>query len=232
VFNVKVFRFFTQHQTHLQVMPREVQEALHGWSGNLYYADAPTEVKDEVWRQFALSLEPLVRAGKLGTLLFQFPKWFIVRRASFDHLREIRERLRDFSVAVEFRHESWFGERHRASTLAFEREMQFCNVIVDEPQNVPGSIPAVWETTQAELAMFRLHGRNAATWNMKGLQSASERFNYDYTEQELSAFVPQVRALARRVQRVHVIMNNNLEDQGVRNARTFIDLLARADADE
>ncbi|HKR37346.1 MAG TPA: DUF72 domain-containing protein [Steroidobacteraceae bacterium] len=80
--------------------------------------------------------------------------------------------------------------------------------------------------------MFRLHGRNAATWNMKGLQSASDRFNYDYTEQELSAFVPQVLALARRVQRVHVIMNNNLEDQGVRNARTFIDLLARAGADE
>jgi uncharacterized protein YecE (DUF72 family) len=228
VFNMKVFRFFTQHQTQLQVMPREVQEALRGRSGNLYYADAPAEVKDEVWRQFALSLDPLVRAGKLGTLLFQFPKWFIVRRASFDHLREIRERLRDYPIAVEFRHESWFGERHRAATLAFEREMGFCNVIVDEPQNVPGSIPAVWEETQPELAMFRLHGRNAATWNMKGLQSASDRFNYDYTEQELSAFVPQVLALARRVQRVHVIMNNNLEDQGVRNARTFIDLLAQA----
>jgi uncharacterized protein YecE (DUF72 family) len=76
--------------------------------------------------------------------------------------------------------------------------------------------------------MFRLHGRNAATWNLQGLKSASDRFNYDYTEQELSAFVPQVLALARCVQRVHVIMNNNLEDQGVRNARTFIDLLARA----
>ncbi|HKR37345.1 MAG TPA: DUF72 domain-containing protein [Steroidobacteraceae bacterium] len=63
-----------------------------------------------------------------------------MRRASFDHLREIRERLRDYPIAVEFRHESWFGERHRASTLAFEREMQFCNVIVDEPQDVPGSI--------------------------------------------------------------------------------------------
>lgn len=228
VFNIKVFRFFTHHQTQLQVMPREVQDALRDWQGgNLYYADAPAEVKDEVWRQFALSLDPLVRAGKLGTLLFQFPKWFIVRRASFDHLREIRERLPAYPIAVEFRHESWFGERHRASTLAFEREMQFCNVIVDEPQNVPGSIPAVWEATQPELAMFRLHGRNAATWNMKGLKSASDRFNYDYTEQELATFVPQVRALARRVQRVHVIMNNNLEDQGVRNARTFIDLLAR-----
>jgi uncharacterized protein YecE (DUF72 family) len=68
-----------------------------------------------------------------------------------------------------------------------------------------------------------------ATWNKKGLQSASDRFNYDYTEQELSGFVPQVLDLARRVQRVHVIMNNNLEDQGVRNARTFMDLLARAD---
>jgi hypothetical protein len=34
------------------------------------------------------------------------------------------------------------------------------------------------------------------------------------------------------VQRVHVIMNNNLEDPGVRNARTFVELLARAAVDE
>jgi uncharacterized protein YecE (DUF72 family) len=230
VFNIKVFRFFTHHQTQLKVLPPNVQAALGEWSGNLYYEDTPNEVKDELWRQFSLSLEPLVQAGKLGTLLFQFPKWFIVRRASLEHLREIRARLPQHPIAVEFRHESWFSEKYRERTLAFEREMGFSNVTVDEPQ-LPGSIPAVWEPTNPDLGLFRLHGRNAQTWNKKGLRSASERFNYDYTEQELAGFVPQVFALARQVRQVHVILNNNLEDQGVRNARTFIDLLGRAAAE-
>jgi len=30
-----------------------------------------------------------------------------------------------------------------------------------------------------------LHGRNAETWDKKGLKSASERFNYKYTRDEL-----------------------------------------------
>lgn len=226
VFNLKVFRFFTHHQTQLKVLPANVQAALGDWSGNLYYEDAPNEVKDELWRQFTLSLEPLVQAGKLGTLLFQFPKWFIVRRASLEHLREIRARLPQHPIAIEFRHESWFSEKYRDRTLACERELGFSNVTVDEPQ-LPGSIPSVWEPTNPDLGLFRLHGRNAATWNEKGLRSASDRFNYDYTEQELAGFVPQVFALARQVKQVHVILNNNLEDQGVRNARTFMDLLGR-----
>jgi uncharacterized protein YecE (DUF72 family) len=231
VFNIKVFRFFTHHQTQVKVLPANVRASLAmEQSENLYYQDAPREIKDELWRQFELSLEPLVKAGKLGALLFQFPKWFIVRRSSFEHLREIRERLADYMVAVEFRHESWFSERNRATTLQFERELRFCNVVVDEPQGLPGSIPSVWEVTHPDLAIFRLHGRNAATWNLKGLKSASERFNYDYSQQELASFVPSIKALAREAGQVHVIMNNNLEDQGVRNARTLIELLAAADS--
>lgn len=226
-FNIKVFRLFTAHQTQLKVLPPNVQAALGDWGGkNLYYDDAPAEIKDELWRQFALSLEPLRAAGKLGALLFQFPRWFIYRRASFDHLREIRERLRDYLLAVEFRHESWFdSERHRESTLAFEREVRFCNVIVDEPQGVPGSIPSVWEATHPELAMLRLHGRNAETWNKKGLTTAAERFDYYYAEEELAAFVPKLRGLAAYIPAMHVIFNNNMEDQGVRGAQMIQRLL-------
>jgi uncharacterized protein YecE (DUF72 family) len=227
LFNIKVFRLFTAHQTQVRVLPRNVQAALgEDADKNVYYENIPAEIKDEIWRQFALSLEPLRSAGKLGALLFQFPRWFIYRRASFDHLREIRERLANYLVAVEFRHESWFeSDKHRDSILAFEREMQFCNVIVDEPQGVPGSIPAIWEATHPELAILRLHGRNAATWNKKGLGSAAERFDYYYSEDELAGFVSKVRELAAYVPAMHVIFNNNMEDQGVRGAEMMRGLL-------
>jgi len=32
----------------------------------------------------------------------------------------------------------------------------------------------------------RLHGRNHATWNKKGLASSADRFNYDYNDSELA----------------------------------------------
>lgn len=226
VFNIKAFRLLTQHQTEPKVLPPNVKIALGPIeSKHIYYDDLPADIKDEIWRQFDLALAPLRAAGKLGAVLFQFPKWFIMRRASFDHLREVRERLPQDRIAIEFRHPSWFSDRHRGSTLAFERELAFCNVVVDEPQLHASSIPAVWEATNGELAIVRLHGRNAQMWNKKGLASSSERFDYDYTEAELNELTPSIRTLASQAATTHVIFNNNKEDQGVRSALMLRTLL-------
>jgi uncharacterized protein YecE (DUF72 family) len=233
VFDLKAFRLFTGHPTQLRVLPREVREALgNSVRKNLYYEKTPPEVKDELWRQFRTGLEPLVRAGKLRALLFQLPAWFVVGRDSFDHLREIRERLADYLIAIEFRSPSWFSERHRDKTLKFERDNRMINVIVDEPQGVPGSIPTVWEVTNSQLSIFRLHGRNAETWNKPGLTSAAERFNYEYSEQELLDFRPHVLQLARQTEAAHVIFNVNWQDQGVRGARAMRQLLPASGSPE
>ena len=55
----------------------------------------------------------------------------------------------------------------------------------------------------------------------KGLTASSERFDYEYQEAELREFVPPVLRLAREAERVHVVFNNNLKDQGIRGARTL-----------
>ena len=34
----------------------------------------------EVWRRFAAALRPLHEAGKLGSVLFQYPPWFTPRK--------------------------------------------------------------------------------------------------------------------------------------------------------
>lgn len=228
VFNIKVFRLFTQHQTDPKVLPPNVRVMLAGSDARqLYYKDLTAELQDELWRQFRLSLEPLRSAGKLGALLFQFPKWFLPNRGSRHYLEQIRQRLPDHTIALEFRHESWFEGRQRHSILAFERELGFCNVIVDEPQ-LPGSIPTVWEVTLPGLAMIRMHGRNADTWNLKGLKAASDRFNYDYRDEELRDFITPVRHLGEQAENVHMIFNNNMEDQGIRNARTMLRLLSES----
>ena len=68
-------------------------------------------------------------------------------------------------------------------------------------------------------------GATPGTWEKKGLTASSERFDYEYQEEELREFVAPVRALAREARQVHVIFNNNLRDQGIRGARAFNGLL-------
>ena len=75
----------------------------------------------------------------------------------------------------------WFTQKHAPRTLAFQRERNLAHVIVDEPQGVGNYIPTVWEVTTPKLAVVRLHGRNHATWDKKGLTSSSQRCNYDYS---------------------------------------------------
>ena len=77
----------------------------------------------------------------------------------------------------------------------------------------------------------RLHGRNAATWDKNGLTS-SERFDYEYQEQEVREFIQPVRRLAEQAQGVHVVFNNNLRDQGIRGARLFARRATVSDFDE
>ena len=223
VFDVKAFRIFTQHQTPAQVLPPDIRDALGALAEkkNVYYTDFPPELMAEMWRRFRLALEPLRQAGKLGAVLFQFPPWFFYRRSNLQHIAHCAQVLDGYQIAVEFRNRTWFDDKHRGDVLAFEREHGLAHVIVDEPQGFSSSIPAVWEVTCPALAIFRLHGRNANTWDKKGLATSSERFDYEYHEPELREFVAPVRRLAEQARQVHVVFNNNLRDQGIRGAVSF-----------
>lgn len=223
IFNLKAFRVFTGHQTPKQALPKDIGEALSAHFAthrNIYYRDLPAEVRDELWRRFDLALMPLREAGKLRAVHFQFAPWVHASRKALAHIEECQARLPQDLLAVEFRHRSWFDGDQAAQTLAFERERGLVNVTVDEPQGFANSIPTVWDVTQPRLALLRMHGRNAATWNIGG-EAASDRFNYDYSDEELGEVATAVQGLATQALEVHVVFNNNYEDQGQRNAATL-----------
>jgi uncharacterized protein YecE (DUF72 family) len=226
-FNIKAFRLFTGHQTPLDALPPGLREALPDGDRkrNVYYKDVPAEIRDQLWTLFIDAISPLEDAGKLGAIHFQFPPWVFYSRAGFEHLEECRSRLPLNILSIEFRSPTWFAEGHRDKTLGFEREHGLVNVVVDEPQGFPNSVPQIWESTNPHLAVVRLHGRNAATWDVKGKTTASDRFNYDYPNDELSELATSIKQLARGVDRVQVVFNNNYGDQGQRNATTLIELL-------
>lgn len=228
VFNIKAFRLLTNHQTPLQVFPNDMQAALAGLNKPMvYYRDLPDEIRLEVWRRYREAIAPLKDAGKLHLVHFQFPPWLLRNRAGHDHVRHCIEMMAGHTVSVEFRNRMWFEGEHTASTLAFERELGVVHTVVDAPQGFDSSIPQVWEATHPRFAYVRLHGRNAGTWNLKGSTAASDRFNYDYPDIELAALGDRIAELAGRVVDVDVVFNNNMEDQGQRNARTLIDVLTQ-----
>lgn len=225
-FNVKAFRTLTTHQTPPMALPADLRkDVASAGKKNVYAKDLPPSVVDELWSRYTRAVQPLAEAGKLGALHFQFPPWFTARRDSYAYLDQVRERLPDYTVAIEFRHKSWFTPDNSEAVLKFLRDREFVNVVVDEPQNAANSIPTVWEATSPKLAVVRLHGRNEATWNIKGATVASDRFNYDYTQGELEGLADPITRLSTRVDRTHVIFNNNFEDQGPRNAATLMGIL-------
>ena len=142
------------------------------------------------------------------------------------YIEHCRAMLAGFTLAVEFRNRPWFeGDRHTRRTLDFERDNGLVNVVVDEPRDIANTIPSVWEVTNPDLALLRLHGRNHDAWNRKGLTASSQRFNYDYSEGELQGLIPHVTSLARKAKQVHVLFNTNYRDQGQRAARAMTRLL-------
>jgi uncharacterized protein YecE (DUF72 family) len=225
LFNVKAFRLFTQHQTPPAALPKDIRDALGLVDEkNLYYRDIPEELLDELWNRFRLAIRPLRDTGKLGVVLFQFPPWFVYRESSLEHILACQQILDGIPLAIEFRNKSWFDDKHRDTVFAFHRQHGLAHVVADEPQGFASSIPALWVVT-ADTAVIRLHGRNAETWDAKGLSSAAERFKYLYSDHELAELAGQVGRLASATNNVHVLFNNNYRDYAQRNALRLRELL-------
>jgi uncharacterized protein YecE (DUF72 family) len=226
-FNVKAYSLLTNHPTRPNSLYADIRETLPSEvleKRSLYRDKLPDDAVDEVWQRFHDALMPLHSAGKLGAVLFQFPQWFVISRKNKSYIEECAERLRDFRMAVEFRHETWLAERNREETLGFLEQHDLPYVCVDMPQGFDSSLPPIAAATASDLSMVRFHGRDPVAWKTKS-ETASERFRYDYPKEELQEWVPKIDSLAKQTRETHVLMNNCYRDFAVRNARELGDLL-------
>ncbi len=229
VFNIKAFRLFTGHQTPRAALPADLRREVPGEGDAVFDDQVPGAVRDELWRRYVLALEPLRQAGKLGAVHCQFAPWVRREARGVARVRDCAARLRDAGelvMAAEMRHASWFGSAAASDwTLALERDLALVHTVVDSPQGFANSVPPVWECTHPELALVRLHGRNAGAWNSRAGASSS-RFQYEYSPQELAELAARVKRLAARARHTHAVFNTNYEDQGMRNAAGLAAALA------
>ncbi|MGJ3976833.1 DUF72 domain-containing protein [Levilactobacillus brevis] len=169
--------------------------------------------------QFIMAIQPMVTAGKLMTVLFQFPPFFKRTTANIQYLRDVRLKMGKLPVAVEFRSPSWFETPGMtADVMAYLQSLKLTNVTTDEPHNLNDGIPLVETVTTPELAVVRLHGRNAQGWFNQGTDWRKTRTLYRYSEAELQDIAALVKRVAQHAQQVCVIFNNNSAKDAAPNA--------------
>jgi uncharacterized protein YecE (DUF72 family) len=217
-FNIKAFSLLTGHPTRLSAIYKDLRPETD--KKNVYPGDLPPQAYEEIWTRFLSALDPLVEAGKLGALLFQFPPWFGIRKSNKEYMLEVASRCKPLRPVFELRNASWFEGANRNETLDFLRAHKLPFVSVDMPQGYKSSIPPVVEAT-ADLAVVRFHG-HSEKWTSNDIH---EKFGYNYSRDELAQWVPKLKQLAAETSQTHVLMNNCYSDYAQRNATTLIDLL-------
>lgn len=224
-FDVKAYSLLTGHPTRLASLWSDLREGVlpeHRDRERIYATHLSPDALEEAWRRFVSALEPLREAGRLRSLLFQYPPWFHPRKDTRAELERLPERLGGLRAMVEFRSPRWTATpRDRERTLALLESLELAYVCVDAP---PASeLPRLLAVT-SEPAVLRCHGRSDEAWKRVG-GSAAERFRYLYDDRQLRELADGARELAEQASETHVLMNNCYRDYAVRNAERLIELI-------
>jgi len=133
VFLVKAFGGLCASTVDARSLPREVREMLAPTpSGRVAYSSMPPRAKDALWARWNDAIAPIVEAGKLGCVVFQFHLSQGVGDALRAHALECQSRLNGARTAVEFRNRDWITGDVGAQTVRWCREHDLLLVAADE----------------------------------------------------------------------------------------------------
>jgi uncharacterized protein YecE (DUF72 family) len=170
-----------------------------------------------VFKAFCQILEPIITTEKLGCILAQFPYSFGFNRRNWDYLGLLKERLGELPVVIEFRNARWL----RKEVFDWLRRYDVGYCCVDEPQ-LPNLLPPLAEAT-SKAGYIRFHGRNSAKWWQH--EHAYERYDYSYTTQELSEWLPKIKELDSLAEKTFIFANNHWRGQSINTIRQLRVLL-------
>jgi uncharacterized protein YecE (DUF72 family) len=215
-FDVKLHRLLSHHAAKLKDLPKELRDEVETTDRGRVILDRP--LLDEMVRRSAEAFEPLAKAGKLTSYLLQLTPGFDPRKNELEELAPVIEGLAPHPVAIEFRRRSWASAKRFEDVLDWLTEHGAVFVSVDSPpgEHVP-IFPSIDAVTNESLAYLRCHGRNTEGY-MSG-RSVAERFDYDYSTDELAEIADRAKTLAEEAENVHVMFNNNARELAPKAAR-------------
>jgi uncharacterized protein YecE (DUF72 family) len=223
-FDVKAHRALSRHSAPLDSLPKDLRDdAETNENGRVILTP---ELETVLAKRLVEELQPLVEAGKLGAFLVQLTPAFSPGRHQLAELDGLIDALSPHRVAIELRNRNWVDEERLEPTLDWFSDRGAAFVGVDAP---PGDnfqiMPPVDAVTRDDLAYVRAHGRN--TDGYLGGSSVAERFGWRYADDELEEIGGRARDLAERAGEVHVMFNNNRDDDAPTAAQRFQALLGQ-----
>jgi uncharacterized protein YecE (DUF72 family) len=223
-FDVKVHRALSRHSAPLDSLPKDLRDdAETNERGRVILTP---DLETVLARRLVEEVAPLAEAGKLGAFLVQLTPAFSPGRHELAELDGLLQGLSPHRVAIELRNRNWVGEDRLESTLDWFSDRGAAFVGVDGP---PGDnfqiMPPLDAVTRNDLAYMRAHGRN--TDGYLGGSSVAERFGWRYADDELEEIGGRARDLAERAGEVHVMFNNNRDDDAPTAAQRFQALLGQ-----
>jgi uncharacterized protein YecE (DUF72 family) len=141
---------------------------------------------------------PLVEAGKLGPVVWQFPATFRREGDALERVATALELLPPGRHCFEFRHESWFDQE----VYSVLREHDAALVIGDHPRRP-----------------FQAHELTAG-WTLVRLHHGRRGRRGNYSQTELDEWARRIAQWRRRAE-VFVYFNNDWEGFAVENARSL-----------
>jgi uncharacterized protein YecE (DUF72 family) len=225
-FDVKLHRLLSRHSAGLDSLPPDMREQAQT-SGRGRVVLTPrleAELADHVLE----AVEPLRQAGKLGAFLLQLTPAFSPHEHDLDELAALVERLAPHAVAIELRNRGWVRDKRIEQTLGWYEDHGVAWVAVDAPpgDHVP-IMPPIDAVTNPKLAYMRMHGRNTEGY-LTG-KSVAERFDWDYSDDELREIAGRAESMAEQAGEVHAMFNNNRGADAPSAAQRFRDLMGQTD---
>jgi uncharacterized protein YecE (DUF72 family) len=223
-FDVKLHRLLSRHSAGPESLPPILREQARTTPRGRVQLDP--DLEQALIGELLAAIVPLEEAGKLGALLLQCTPAFKPGRNALAELEPLVAAVAPRRLALELRNRHWVGDEQLPETLAWCSEHGVAFVCVDAPPGDHFSImPAVDAVTRDDLAYLRLHGRD--THGYVSGKSVAERFGWVYGDEELEEVAGRVHQLAEQAGEVHVLFNNNRDDDAPSAARRFRALLGQ-----
>ena len=183
--------------------------------GDLTHAADKSFYQPLVW-EFKKAIEPLLNHNVLLCVLFQFPQSFHYDKQERVYLDSLLNEVSDIPVVVEMRNTKWQSEQVYNNLR--DRKVGWC--ITDNPDLK--DLLKLDYTVTSDIAYMRFHGRNAQNWYTGDNVS---RYDYLYSDEELTAFVEPIKFLLRHIKIVQLFFNNHAKSQATINAKRIASLL-------
>ena len=159
---------------------------------------------------FKEGIAPIVAAGRLGCILFQFPTSFHCDDGTRDKLRALLDQFAEYPKAVELRHRSWDDPDDVLD------DSNAVRAFIDEPKFRDSTRQKL--TSHGGMLYVRFHGRQAQKWWHH--EHRNERYDYLYSREEIRTHASNLRTvvMAQPIQKAYTFFNNHPNAKAVVNA--------------